>query len=190
MHTAAWLLDKVPVVIGTGASGSVAAWAAHATAALSAYSPFSWVLAGFLGVLLFLTARLVWASSRIRLLRYRLALEAAEKSDQFNPLDDTFTRKRIDLTLFKTPLNEPIENKTFVDCDLRGPLVVVFQGVTMVGVNIVNCEFVRVREGAQVINVLPFINLRIQGGKIHNLTILVPEGAVGQIPAFANWITP
>lgn len=185
------LLRWAPVLMAAGASGGIVGWATSATEAFSAYSPLSWVLGAAIGALLFLLAYWIWAAAMVRVLRYRFAQFMVQRPPTFNPLEDTFTKRIIDINAFRTPFNESVRNKTFVECELRGPCTIAFLGFAHIDHNqILNCEFVKVRDDVHVANVIPFENVTIRNSRMLSLTILVPESAANQIPAGATWITP
>ena len=174
----------------TGGAGLMAGWTAAATKTLTEYAPLSYVLAGLAGALfaaLFLAA---WAGFRSLIAKVRYLAQFERKVDSINPLEDLFNKRRIDMQGFRNPMNQPAINKSFVDCELYGPVVVFFQGHSiLVDSQITNCDFVKVREGVPVHSVTVFNNISIRRCKLFRLTILVPEGAADQIPASAHWIT-
>ncbi len=110
-----------------GATGTSAllAFTAWATAALRPYAPFSWALAALVGALgfagaywLIATAKSVWVTATIRKDFHSL------KANPINPLDSMFQKQRIKITDLRSPLSDAIENKTFIDCDILGPVIV------------------------------------------------------------------
>ena len=136
---------------------------------------------------------MLWSTARLNTVRLEYARELAKRTPSFNPLDETFTKQRIDLQTFRTQFNEPVTGKTLVDCELVGPALIILAGnVSMSGVGIGNCEFVKVRDGAMIFNGIPFVNLTVTRGKMRGLTIIVFESAVDNVNQGVSgiqWIT-
>ena len=171
----------------------LAAYATSATKLLEQYAPLSWVGGSLVGAVLFLIGAAAWSTARVNAARLEYVRDLKTAAEPINPLDETFNRKRIQIQDLRSQFNEGVDGKTFVDCDLCGPAVIVLLGnISMSGVGIGNCEFVRVRNGAAIINAIPFLNLTVTRGKMRGLTILVPEGAVPQVDAGVRgiqWVT-
>jgi hypothetical protein len=182
-----------PAILGATASSVLAGWAGSATKALEQYSPSSWVFRAIVGALGFLGGAALWSFTRVNLQRLEYARNLSMRTAAFNPLDDNFTKKRIQVEALRSQFNEPVVGKTFVDCELVGPAVICLIGpIAIHGVGIGNCEFVRIRNGARILNAIPFINLTVTRGKLTGLTIFVPEGSVENVNAGVSgiqWIT-
>lgn len=137
--------------------------------------------------------RALWYSARINAEKLEFARDAAKHLTSFNPVDGVFTKQRIELQKFRNQFNEIVDGKTFVDCELYGPAVILLMSnCSISGAGIGNCEFVRIRNGAKIINAIPLSNLTITRGKMRGLTILVPESNVGNVNAGVHgveWIT-
>jgi hypothetical protein len=165
-------------------------WAVKATSVFAQYAPASWVFAGILGGLAFLCAYWLWSAARLRMVRYNLARDHILKLPEINPLEDTFTRRVIDINTFKLPYAEPVKGKSFINCEIRGPAVIAFVGnATLQELAIMDCEFIEVRDDAKVMNVILFQDITVRGGKLYRLTVLVPSSKKLSIPANANWLT-
>ena len=147
------LLRWGPVAIGTAATAVVSGWATSATKLLEDYAPLSWVGGAVIGAALFLIGAAAWSSARVNAARLEYVRDLKVAAEPINPLEGTFNRKRIQIQAFRSQFNEPVDGKTFVDCDLCGPAVIMLLGnISMGGVEMGNCEFVRVRNGAAIIN--------------------------------------
>lgn len=110
------------------ASFGIPAWATWEANLFPTYSPLSWVIAGFAGVLAWVVIRFIWSISiRIRV-NAKYDAQAIEHSADFNPLDLTFERKRIFIGDFVLPSHPIIDGKTFIECDLIGPATIYFHG--------------------------------------------------------------
>lgn len=183
------LVRWAPPAVGTFLSGGLAGWAATATAAVNAYGPISWVISGLAGALMFCLAWYLWSIARLNIAKYEFAKELATRPHIINPLQDTFTKQRIDVNAFRTPTSDLVVGKVFVDCELRGPAVVLFMGSHFSDAGFINCEMVKVRDKVQIYNVVPFKDITVRGGKLCNLTILVPESTANSFPPGTHWLT-
>jgi hypothetical protein len=121
-----WSLYALFQGSGVMASFGLPAWAVKSGQIFSEYAPLSWVVAGFLGVLVWATARLIWNWA------YRIKIKAQydakflERGGNYNPLDLTFEKKRIYLDDFALPSHTVIQGKTFIQCEIIGPASVYF----------------------------------------------------------------
>ena len=117
------VLHGVTLMAAVGAT----AWGAWGASLFSAYAPFSWVLAGIFGGLLWAVIRLIWNwGYKIKVLAQYDA-KFIEHGGQFNPLDLTFEKQRIYLNDFALPSNPFIQGKTFIGCEIIGPAIVYFK---------------------------------------------------------------
>lgn len=116
------------LISGSGlvASFALPAWAVHAAQLFSEYAPFSWDIAGFCGVLVWVIIRLIWNWAYKIRVHAEYDAKFLEHGSIINPLDLTFERKRILLNDFVLPSHTFIEGKTFIDCDLIGPANIYF----------------------------------------------------------------
>lgn len=182
-----------PVIIGTTATSAITGWATSATKLLEEYAPLAWIGGAVLGGTVFLIGAAALSYARVNAARLEYFNDQKKAPDSINPLEETFNKKRINVQSLRSQFNEPVEGKTFVDCELCGPAVIALLGnVSMSGVGIGNCEFVRVRNGAAIYNAIPFQNLTVNRGKMRGLTILVPEGAVAKVDSGVRgiqWVT-
>jgi hypothetical protein len=138
-----WLL---PIV-----GGIVTTWAAALTPALRVYAPFSYVVAALLGAVMVALALALMSWSTAALFRAMYYARSARPSDTPNPLDKTFTHRRIRLVDFCDPVTRVIRGKTFVECELVGPAVALFSGCRLIGsggpLEAVGCNFISARDG-------------------------------------------
>lgn len=102
------------------------AWAAHASEWMRQWGPISWVVAGFAGLAvgqLLMILHAFWKRYKIVSI---IAEKQAAKTDQINPLDDTFKKQRIRLIDLAEPITNEIKNKVFIECEIFGPANAVF----------------------------------------------------------------
>jgi hypothetical protein len=122
----------------------------------------AWGPVGVGGIGLF-SALLMWIGlSWAQLLRdraeeRRARAKAIEKwkdeVDSINPMEEQFNRRRIAISDLINPLTKAAEGKTFVDCELYGPAVIVFINSTLVDVTFRGCDIVVVPDIEQISNV-------------------------------------
>jgi hypothetical protein len=178
-------------VVGASLSGGLAGWAATVTAALNSDSPISWIFSSLTGAISFTLAWNLWSAARLNIAKLEFTKNFALRPQLINPLETTFTKQRVDINNFRTPTFDVVEGKVFVDCELRGPAVVLFQGYSNFShAGFINCEMVKVKDKTIIYNVVPFKDITVRGGKLFNLTILVPESGASSFPPNAHWITP
>jgi hypothetical protein len=179
-----------PIVLGTLGVGSISGWAAWATSALSAYSPLSWLGSGLLGVLVSAAVYWLWTSANLRSEQSKNAEEMRERAKWVNPLENSFTKQRIDIDVFKRPAPESTTGKTFIDCEIYGPANVLLNGYTgLQGVHLGFCDFVKVKTNHPIYNGISLNDTTFRNCKIYYVTFYIPDYLVNSIPAGANWIT-
>jgi hypothetical protein len=113
-----WNLFQGSVLV---ASFALPAWAVRAARVFADYAPLSWVLAGFVGVVVWAVVRLFWQLATRLKIRSQWDARSLDRGSFINPLDLTSERKRILLNDFVLPSWTWIDGKTFIDCDLIGP---------------------------------------------------------------------
>lgn len=109
---------------------AIPAWAARAGGFMSQYAPFSWIAAGI--VCFFLIMAALWLRSKAMDAAQltRLRQRVSDEGGTANPLEKTFTNKRIRIADLAPPIGGFIEGKQFVDCELIGPANLMFQNCT------------------------------------------------------------
>jgi hypothetical protein len=185
------ILDWAPLIGGTVTTSALSGWAAHVTAPLAAYAPLSWVGCAILGALAFVFFYWLWATARLLIQRHKIHENFLQEKHDINPLDNIFTRKRININDF-TPLGSQYwRDKTFVDCDIYGPACIILNGITSLQKGGMEaCDFVKVKVNHPINNAIGFENLTLRNCRLYKVTILVPEYMVPQFPSGPNWITP
>jgi hypothetical protein len=94
-----WSLYALVQGSGLVASFSLPAWAVK-SGQISQYAPLSWVVAGFAGMLIWAIVRLIWNWAYQIKIRAQYDARFLDRSGNYNPLDLTFEKKRIDHRLF------------------------------------------------------------------------------------------
>ena len=124
--------------------GAVTAWATWATGLFKTYAPFSWVAAGIVGMASFGLMALIVAAVFAQFHKAKLFQKSSEKTLRINPLEAEFTRSKIDVADFVHPVGFPTVGKTFTECELYGPSVILLSECLCVGqMRHFNCEFIR-----------------------------------------------
>ena len=142
---------------------------------INQFGAFAWVIAGLLAGLLVLMIVLTIFEIRSMHLRSSTVKQWQAKSDFINPLDKTFDGKRINFSDLSDPITREIKGKTFTDCELNGPAVVVIDGdCSFDNVQFTNCDVIVLRKGTLSIHTGIFLtNTQVIRSRIAYATILV-----------------
>lgn len=123
-----WAWDRGAVIASAVLGGGVMSRLAATTEWIGQYGPIAWGGVGLLTFLIIMAALMGWTalSSRanLRNAQSQAALRAAERSG-VNPLETRFYRQRIYLADMMPVDGAMITGKTFEECELIGPAVVV-----------------------------------------------------------------
>ena len=168
--------SRVSLVLNGGTimtSFGLPAWAVYAMDIFSQYSPLSWVLAGFLGLFLWVTARLLWVWGSKTIIKLKYDARMIESGDPINPLDLTFEGKRIYIDDLVLPSHPIIIGKTFVNCDLVGPAVIYFPTANQATeIRPPKVDGVWLDPSKEFYNGFTFINCVFRGCSFQRITIL------------------
>lgn len=101
-------------------------------------------------------------------------IEARVGKSNVNPLDVTFTQERIDVRDIIRPLSQEVRGKTFVRCQIVGPINVLLIGST----NIANprgtaCEAVYCDNNVYISNAVQLIDCDFRDCEFFNVTFMV-----------------
>jgi MFS family permease len=155
--------------------GALSAWFATASMWLDGYGPIGWWYAVLIGAVLGLLVGIAGA-----LLRYVVILGGAtrkwsETVDRINPLDPQYNRQRINLADLAHPVSRRISNKTFVDCDLIGPVnLLLMQNIHLTEMGFVDCDIVVAKPNTPIRNVIGVENITLLRGRIYRCVIVIP----------------
>lgn len=100
---------------------AIPAWAAWVANFMAGYAPLSWVSVGIVGFLMVSIGRLSWAKSGQMIQTAKFRQRISDGGGIVNPLEKTFTNKRIRVADLSPPIGAIIHHKTFVDCEIIGP---------------------------------------------------------------------
>ena len=189
LQGAEWKISLWSLVFGPGglmASTALAVWAVWATDALALYAPFSYVAALILTPVLLAAGYLMYAKAaeRRQFVRFR---EIAFEVSHINPMEDVFRKQRIRVIDLAAPIGGQIKGKTFNDCDLIGPVNVMFSNnCTFHGNSGNGVDGLIVREEKFPTNGFGFDACAFRNCRFYLMTFMVPET---QYPysAFQHW---
>jgi len=170
-------------LVPTGLGAGLLAYASTSVRWMNQLGPFGWGSVALIAFLALSLSLYMLALFRERWVYASYARKRAQEPDFINPLDNDFTKKRIQLAAMKRPSTNYIENKTFTDCEILGPAMVLMDGCELTGNGMINCNWVVTKQGAEVFGAILLKNLKIRGGTLHDLTIIVPENMIGLIKA-------
>jgi hypothetical protein len=181
---AAWWF-AVSTIVGSGAVTGVAAYYSnlqpiHIAASVAAVALTIAVVFLLIGL------------ARVRYARASVMQKVANDTDVINPLSETFEKKRIRMSDFYTPYQYVYRNRSFIDCEIIGPGVVLLSGnIDIKG--IANCDFVEVPDQFSAGNVTVFTAVTFRRCSFYNMTIIAPTTLAAKIKALknvkTNWIT-
>lgn len=100
----------------------------------------------------------------------------ADKEDRINVMERSFTRKRINLVNFVDPITNDICDKSFINCDIIGPVnLFVGDNCTLKGNNLFGVDVVFIKEGATVRNAVHLKNITFDGCRVNLVTFVFTE---------------
>jgi hypothetical protein len=188
-----WKLSLIGILLGALGSFALPAWALRTANMFSQYAPFSWVAAGFAGLLLY--AFIVWliGVGRSKLVRSKYDARFMQETGGVDPLARVFEGKRIYLNDFVLPSNAQVIGKTFVDCEIVGPANMYFEfdnSVDDVQPGLVDA--VALSGERQFFNGVLFRNCKFRGCTFHRVTLFFEPKEALRISRldWLNWISP
>jgi hypothetical protein len=108
--------------------------------------------------------------------------ELAADAAKFNPLDETFENKRINLDEFVHPVWKMNVGKVFRRCEILGTRPIILNGITdLSSCNLQDCDFVVVKTGHPIRNAIGFQNTRFIDCSIYRVTIYIPKNVYEQM---------
>lgn len=187
-----WSWSLVIQVATLVASFTVPAWAFWATQLLSDYAPFSWVAAGFAGLLIGAVVYALYQWGYRKRIHAKYDARFLERSDWINPLGRTFENNRIVLNDFVLPSHPIVEDKTFVDCEIIGPAnIYMAQGSQAVENKYPRLDAVYVEKDKQFENGFVFVRCLFTNCSFHRVTLFVDDASyeTHRDHDLLNWIT-
>lgn len=191
-----WRLSLATVIwslLVPARSFALPAWALRAAGIFSEYAPFSWVVAGFAGLLLYAIAVFIYGTGQQRSVRSRYDARFMQETGGVDPLARVFQGKRIYLNDFVLPSQPQVIGKTFVDCEMVGPANMYFDfdnSVDDVQPGLVDA--VALSGERQFFNGVLFRNCKFRGCTFHRVTLFFQPKEALRIEGlnWLNWISP
>lgn len=153
--------------------------------------PYAWVAAGFAGLVAFSAGLLMLALARRLWVVTGYDARLAEKSGIVDPMRSTFERKRIYMGDFVLPSTALVEGKTFIECEIVGPAVLLFDAHN----NITEPRYpksdaVLIADRVPVYNAIWLRGCTFRGCTFSRVTFLFrrPEYEFGRDLQWLNWI--
>jgi hypothetical protein len=170
-------------LIPVGAMSGLVAYLSAGVNWINQMGAFGWALVGVLTFAILSASLLGFSVAKEKWTHAKIARDKAAPSDSVNPLESEFTKRRIRLSDMVRPSTQRIVDKTFTDCQLLGPMMIspVF-GTEFNGTTFVNCNWVVVKPGL-IYNVIGLERVKVRGGDLSDVTILVPEDGLEMIRA-------
>lgn len=180
------------IVAGGVLAFCLTAFAAAGTAWLNPLGPVAWMIAGFVGFILFGYGLNVIGLLRSKWIDGNLSRHLYESGDKLNPLETTFEKLRIHISDILPPVGNEIADKTFVDCEIVGPANILMSGGTVQKNNGVSVDIVLARDDAEVHNGIVLKDCNISNCRFYLVTFLIPKAMEGEFNrglSGANWVT-
>ncbi len=174
-------------------SFALPAWAAEAAGVFSEYAPLSGVVAGFVGLLLYVVAVFIYGTGQQRSVRSRYDAKFMQETGGVDPLARVFEGKRIYLNDFVLPSQPQVIGKTFVDCEIVGPANMYFESDNSVDDTKPGLvDAVALSGKRQFLNGVAFRNCKFRSCTFHRVTLFFqPEESLRiQHLNWLNWISP
>lgn len=178
-----WLIDKFWPLLWMIFGGSITATSLGIVAEFDKYTPIALLCAFIIGALIFIAFYILLNKARAQRISIRLAEQAASNT-MVNPLESRFDNKTIKLSEFYDPFYVGHKSKTFTNCRVEGPGLLMLQGCTVHGGGIINCQILIVQEDIKISGVTILYDSTISGGTICNCTLLMTRSQYNHQTSF------
>jgi hypothetical protein len=166
-----------------GGTGAVTAAMARASAWLAPWGPIGWWAAFLIGCLFAVAvfAGFSWAYGRW--MRDRELRKIVARTG-INPMADRFEDRTISIIDFYNRDYVPHEDKSFKNCYISGPAMVLLRGGTISGAQFVHCQIVVLKAvpDLQLYGAIALENCHIVGGVMSNLTFVMTKAFYQSLP--------
>lgn len=159
----------------------------------SEYTPFSWVAAGFMGLLVYAICVALYGFGQSRSVRSRYDARFLVASGGVDPMARVFEGKRIFLNDFVLPSNPVVMGKTFVDCEIVGPANIFLEmGNSVDDVRPGMVDAVALSGERKFYNGFLFRDCKFRGCTFHRVTVFLErkEALAQKDLNWLNWISP
>lgn len=189
-----WRWSLANLFWGIGALGSVVlpAWAVKTMELFASYSPLSWVLAGFIGLVLWCACFLVYAVAHTLYVKSRFNARSMNSGQFVDPMAKIFERKRVFLNDFCLPTSPVIQDKVFVDCEIIGPANIFLAiGNRVDEILLPNCDAVVLPPNASFANGYTLFNTSFRRCSFQRVTFFLSEQEYQHVKhlRWLNWIS-
>lgn len=170
--------------------GLAMVWLTWLTDTMSTYAPLSYGVAFLLGAVAISLVLALTGLFRVQLARARIFNKFERNPGSVNPLENNFSKQRIELNKIASPIGNEIAEKTFIDCELVGPLNIYLQkGNAFINMQIINCNFVVTRRGVNLYNMAELRDCTFTRCTLYGITFFVHPDVVPHMPPGVQWVT-
>lgn len=134
----------------------------------------------------------LWTAQRAVEQANRRYINARAALSAVNPIDIVYTNQRIDVRDITRPLTDSVRGKTFVGCQIVGPVNIRLSGTTnLANPAGVRCESIYLDNNVEPTNVIWCIDCDFRNCELFNVTFLVPPADFERftVQILTNWIT-
>ncbi|MGR3660987.1 MAG: hypothetical protein ACU0CA_07320 [Paracoccaceae bacterium] len=173
-------------------SFAVTSWATRAAGVFSQYAPLSWIVAGFVGLLIYALSVFLYGVGQSRTVRSKYDANFLLETGGVDPLSKVFEGKRIYLNDFILPSNPIVEGKNFVDCEIVGPANIYLGiGNSINDVKPFHVDAVALSGKNDFTNAYNFHNCTFRNCTFHRVTLFFHPEEVPKLQHldWLNWIT-
>ncbi|TXR48535.1 hypothetical protein [Phyllobacterium endophyticum] len=169
---------------GTSATGIFTAWVASYSNWVSQFGVIGWWMTGLAGSLAMSIIILCGYLIKLAAVRSKAVKGWTERVNTFNPLDTNFFRLRMKLLEMADPVTGRIRGKSYTDCDLLGPGIILFYGkCNLTNLGFFGCDVFILKPSVFIQNVIVMEDVNITGGRISGATILIGDEMVATFEA-------
>lgn len=123
-----WRWSLLVQMVTAVSSFALPAWAVKTTTIFIEYSPFSWVAAGFGGLIASAIVYALYGYARSKIVKAKYDNNLYQRTGFVDPMAKTFENKRIFIADFVLPSDPFITDKTFINCEIIGPANLFLRG--------------------------------------------------------------
>jgi len=196
-EAADWITSKLDFIFYVYAgyvavSGLVTGYLASLNDWIASYGPLGYWSAGMTGALVATLTGAGFARLRLWWIEGNAVNKWKDDVVGVNPLDHQFTGLRLRMSDFVHPVRREIANKTFIECELMGPInVCLMDHMHITGAGLLNCDIIVAGPDIPIFTAVRAERLTILRGTLVNWTIIIPPNLV---PIFqqmgAQFVTP
>jgi hypothetical protein len=159
---------------------------------MSQYAPASWGFAGMIGFLVAVWVLAGYARFGVWKAQKELVEKKCSDPSLINPLENHFNNSRLTLEELSHPITRKIIGKTLNNCQIIGATTVFAHSGSFISCAFNNCNFVKVREGCYLHNIVFIEDTTFTNCEINATTIMVTEQMAETMNHIEqlNWLNP